>query len=126
LVPDGGLYVLDWVESWSGVNKSRIYKVHCSPDADIAKQAEVKKLLAEGMVARPDAELEKLLAHEDQRIRQAAQFQLAEKGAAAVLTNSAQKGPNLLARVHGIWGLGQIAGQTTRGARHGGFTPGRW
>jgi quinoprotein glucose dehydrogenase len=108
--PDGGLYVLDWVESWSGVNKSRIYKF-TAPDADAAQQAEVKKLLAEGMKARPDAELEKLLAHDDQRIRQAAQFQLAEKGAVAVLTNSAQKGPNLLARLHGIWGLGQIGGK---------------
>ncbi len=108
--PDGGLYVLDWVESWSGVNKGRIFKF-TSPDADAVKQAEVKKLLAEGMVARPDAELEKLLGHDDARIRQAAQFQLAQKGAAAPLTSAAQHGANTLARIHGVWGLGQIAGK---------------
>ena len=71
---DGSLYVLDWVESWSGVDKGRIFKF-TAPDADSAKQAEVKKLLAEGMVARPAPELEKLLAHDDQRVRQAVQFQ---------------------------------------------------
>jgi quinoprotein glucose dehydrogenase len=106
--PDGSLYVLDWVESWSGVNKGRIYKF-TAPDADAAKQAEVKKLLSEGMGGRSDAQLETLLGHEDQRVRQAAQFALASKGAAGPLVNSAQKGANLLARIHGIWGLGQIA-----------------
>ncbi len=104
---DGGLYVLDWVESWTGVNKGRIFKF-TSPDADAGKQAEVKKLLSDGFAKLADAELEKLLAHEDQRIRQGAQFQLATKGAAAVLTNAAQKGANTLARIHGVWGLGQL------------------
>ena len=108
--PDGSLYVLDWVESWSGINKGRIFKL-TSPEADAAKQAEVKKMLGEGMAARPDAELEKLLAHEDQRIRQAAQFQLASKGAMAPLVNAATKGQGTLARIHGVWGLGQLAGK---------------
>jgi quinoprotein glucose dehydrogenase len=108
--PDGGLYVLDWVEGWSGVNKGRIFKL-TSPEADAVKQAEVKKLLAEGMTAQPDDALEKLLAHEDARIRQAAQFQLAGKSAVGVLTNAATKGPGTLARIHGVWGLGQLAGK---------------
>lgn len=106
--PDGGLYVLDWVESWSGVNKGRIYKF-TAPGADAAKQAEVKKLLAEGMATRPDAELANLLGHDDQRVRQAAQFQLATKAAVGPLTTAAQKGGSVLARVHGVWGLGQVA-----------------
>jgi quinoprotein glucose dehydrogenase len=64
---DGALYVLDWVESWSGVDKGRIFKF-TAPDADTAKQAEVKKLLAEGMIARSATELENLLANDDQRV----------------------------------------------------------
>ena len=108
--PDGALYVLDWVEGWSGVNKGRIFKL-TSPEADAGKQAEVKKLLAEGMTARPDGDVEKLLGHEDQRIRQAAQFHLAGKNAVAPLTNAATKGQGTLARIHGVWGLGQIAGK---------------
>jgi quinoprotein glucose dehydrogenase len=108
--PDGSLYVLDWVEGWSGVNKGRIFKV-TSPEADAGKQADVKKLLAEGMSARSDADLEKLLGHDDQRIRQAAQFELAGKGAAGPLVNAATKAQGTLARIHGVWGLGQIAGK---------------
>jgi quinoprotein glucose dehydrogenase len=108
--PDGGLYVLDWVESWSGVDKGRIFKI-TDPNADKAKQAEVKKLLAEGVAARSAEELEKLLAHDDQRVRQAAQFQLAAKGDDATLTHAAQSGPGTLARVHAVWGLGQVAQQ---------------
>ena len=105
---DGSLYVLDRVESWSGVDKGRIFKF-TAPDADTAKQAEVQRLLAEGMVARPAAELEKLLAHDDQRVRQGAQFQLATKGDADTLARAAKSGPATLARVHGVWGLGQLA-----------------
>jgi quinoprotein glucose dehydrogenase len=105
---DGSLYVLDWVEGWSGVDKGRIFKF-TDPAADKAKQAEVKKLLAEGMVARPAAELEALLAHDDMRIRQGAQFQLATKGDAGTFTHAAKSGPSTLARVHGVWGLGQLA-----------------
>ena len=110
--PDGALYVLDWVEGWSGVNKGRIFKL-TSPEADVAKQSEVKKLLAEGMTARPDAELEKLLGHEDQRVRQAAQFQLVGKSAVGPLTNAATKGQGTLARIHGVWGLGQLGAMPT-------------
>jgi len=105
---DGALYVLDWVEGWSGVDKGRIFKFTAS-DADKTKQAEVKKLLAEGMVARPASELEALLAHDDQRIRQAAQFQLAMKGDAETFTHAAKSGLSTLARVHSVWGLGQLA-----------------
>jgi len=108
--PDGGLYVLDWVESWSGVNKGRIFKFTAN-DADAAKQAEVKKLIGDGMGGRNDAELGQLLGHADQRVRQAAQFELANRGAIAVLTEAAQKGGNTLARVHGVWGLGQLGGK---------------
>jgi quinoprotein glucose dehydrogenase len=105
---DGALYVLDWVEGWSGVDKGRIFKF-TDPAADTAKQAEVKKLLAEGMAARPAPELEKLLAHDDQRVRQAAQFQLATKGDAETFTRVAKSGSSTLTRVHGVWGLGQLA-----------------
>lgn len=111
---DGGLYVLDWVESWGGVGKGRIYKF-TDPAANTELQAQTKKLISEGMTKRPPAELGSLLAHPDQRVRQAAQFELATRGAASipVLTQAAQHGANTLARIHGIWGLGQLAGTPT-------------
>ncbi|MGV3533553.1 MAG: HEAT repeat domain-containing protein, partial [Chthoniobacteraceae bacterium] len=107
---DGSLYVLDWVESWGGVGKGRIYKF-TDPGADAKLQEETKRLIEEGMKQRPEAELEGLLAHADMRVRMAAQFQLAERGEKGVpaLTKAAQSGPNRLARLHGLWGLGQVA-----------------
>ncbi len=109
---DGSLYVLDWVSSWGGVGKGRIYKFS-DPNADRALQKETEKLISEGMTKRPETELAKLLAHADQRVRQAAQFELAKRGGASanVLAKVAAetKSANPLARLHGIWGLGQLA-----------------
>lgn len=109
---DGSLYVLDWVSSWGGVGKGRIYKFS-DPAADRALQKETEKLISEGMAKRPEAELAKLLGQADQRVRQAAQFELAGRGAASakVFAKVAadRKVANPLARLHAIWGLGQLA-----------------
>lgn len=110
---DGSLYVLDWVSSWGGVGKGRIYK-YSDPAADRALQKETETLIAEGNKARPEAELAKLLKHADQRVRQAAQFALVDQHvetAANVFTKVATeaKSTNPLARLHAIWGLGQLA-----------------
>jgi quinoprotein glucose dehydrogenase len=108
--PDGGLYVLDWVESWSGSGKGRIYKF-IAKEADVNLQRETQKILSEGMANRADEEMLNLLGHPDQRVRLEAQFTLAAKGHAVApgLAKIAQGGPNQLARLHAIWGLGQIA-----------------
>lgn len=44
-------------------------------------------------------------------MRQEAQFALAAKGVESIagLTTAAKSNPSLLARLHAIWGLGQIA-----------------
>jgi quinoprotein glucose dehydrogenase len=107
---DGGLYVLDWVASWGGVGKGRIYKF-TDEKADVALQKQTKQLIFEGMEKRPVAELASLLGHPDMRVRQAAQFELATRGEAKALTQAATatKAANPLSRLHGIWGLGQIA-----------------
>ena len=115
--PDGSLYVLDWVESWGGVDKGRIYKF-TADGADTTLQGQTKKLIEEGMSQRPEEELTQLLGHADQRIRQAAQFALVEKGvnSAAALAKVAQSGPNTLARLHAIWALGQLAQKNVNAA----------
>ncbi len=122
---DGGLYVLDWVFGWEKTGKGRIYRLHDPAVDQSALVLETKKLLADGMAGRPDAELVKLLGHTDQRVRLAAQFALAEKGVPAIplLTRVAAGAPGkasvqadadstrhaFLSRLHAIWGLGQIA-----------------
>jgi quinoprotein glucose dehydrogenase len=113
---DGKLYVLDWVESWGGVNKGRIYKF-TDPAGNSTLQAETKKLIEEGMEKKTPPELGGLLGHPDQRVRQAAQFELVRRvqpfapgnESLAVLGKMARAGQVQLARIHAIWGLGQLA-----------------
>jgi quinoprotein glucose dehydrogenase len=105
--PDGSFYVSDWVEGWGLTGKGRIYRF--ADPAHQASAAEVKKLLAEGFDQRSAPELAKLLAHPDMRVRQEAQFALVEKKEAlAVLNEVATTTSNRLARLHAIWGLGQL------------------
>jgi quinoprotein glucose dehydrogenase len=109
--PDGALYLTDWVDGWNGEGKGRIYRFH-SPDAansEIVKQ--VQKLLAEGFAQRPVDELVGLLSHADRRVRQEAQFALVKQRAAQPLSDVAAKSPHQLARIHAIWGLGQLEKQ---------------
>ena len=107
--PDGALYLTDWVNGWNGEGKGRIYRFQ-SPDAassEIVKQ--VQKLLAEGFAQRPIDELVGYLSHADRRVRQEAQFALVNKNASTPLSRVAREGESQLARVHAIWGLGQLA-----------------
>src|SRR5262249_44679692 len=77
---DGGLYFSDWVDGWGRPRKGRIYKVTDPEGIKNPAVAEVKKLFAEGFEQRSAEELAKLLGHADQRVRQEAQFTLAERG----------------------------------------------
>ena len=108
--PDGAFYLSDWVDGWGLTGKGRIYRF---ADAEAAKKpilSEVKKLLAEGFESRSTAECVKLLGHADLRIRQEAQFTLAERGPSSIapLAKAAKEEKNQLARLHAIWGLGQL------------------
>ncbi|MDB6068720.1 MAG: hypothetical protein JWR26_4928 [Pedosphaera sp.] len=121
--PDGQMYVADWVQGWPQSGLGRIYRFY-NPELVKSKLVlETKALIAEGMTQRPLAELTTLLGHADQRVRQEAQFEivdrtLAAKSAregrkyAAALVQVAMKGPEPLARLHAIWGLGQLGRAT--------------
>jgi quinoprotein glucose dehydrogenase len=108
--PDGGLYVLDWVEGWQGPGKGRIYKF-TAKDADRDAQKATQEIIASDFTKKSIDDLVALLAHADQRVRQAAQFELVERGQDAVVpfAKVAQSSVNQLARLHAIWGLGQLA-----------------
>jgi quinoprotein glucose dehydrogenase len=115
--PDGGLYFSDWVEGWSKPGKGRIYRL-TDPElyqSDLVRQT--KKLIADGFEKRSPAELAKLLAHPHQTVRQEAQFALVDlaraknRRALNLLTQTARAHQNQLARVHAIWGLGELSAQ---------------
>ena len=110
---DGAMYFTDWHHDWPKSARGRIYRmVHPEAIKDPAV-AQVKKLFAEGFDQRSDKELASLLPHKDKRVRQEAQFALVAKGPSSIplLAEAAQKSPNQLARLHGIWGLGQLSKQ---------------
>jgi quinoprotein glucose dehydrogenase len=109
--PDGKLYVSDFVNlDWSGKSLGgRVYAVFDEQKQKSADATETKELFAAGFAQRKPAELAKLLVHPEMRVRQRAQFALAEKGAADTLAAVAAKDAEPLARLHAIWGLGQIA-----------------
>ncbi len=109
---DSALYISDWVEGWDKPGKGRLFKVTAAGQENDPQVAEVKRLLSEGMQQRDPKQLFALLGHADSRIRQEAQFALAERGESIApdLVAMAQRGTEgLLARIHAIWALGQIA-----------------
>ncbi len=111
--PDGCFYLTDWVNGWNQTGKGRIYRVFDPETRNSPLVLETKKLIAEGFDQRPTDELAKLLAHADQRVRQEAQFSLAAKGAGSIKTFAGVlSGTHPIARLHAIWGLGQIARTT--------------
>ena len=117
---DGGAYVSDWVAGWGMTGKGRIYRVY---DPAIAKSQPVldtKRIMAEGFEKRSEGHLEKLIEHPDMRVRQEAQFELAARGKDSIelFARTALRSENRLARLHAIWGLGQIARSERGPLRH--------
>ncbi len=114
---DSGVYVLDWVNGWNKTGKGRIYRVVDSAAQDRAAAAETQKLIEQGLDDRNLEELATLLAHTDQRVRLEAQFALVDRGAVEVLQQVFAEGNDQLARLHALWGLGQIAAHEGEAAK---------
>ena len=106
---DGSLYLLDWVNGWGMTGKGRIFAASMESNASDPELVRTKKLIEEGMEKRPVTELASLLGHADMRVRQEAQFEIAARGDLNVLENAAKSARPAMARIHAIWGLGQIA-----------------
>jgi quinoprotein glucose dehydrogenase len=102
------MYVADWVGMWDKIDKGRIWKVADPERLKDPRVLEVKKLIAEGMKERPVPELTALMAHADQRIRQAAQFELAARKESGALSKLLDPLIPQMGRIHAIWGLGQL------------------
>ncbi len=109
--PDGAVWFSDWHEGWPKSNKGRIYRAYFPEALADPVVKETAKLLAEGMEKRPEKELLGLLAHRDMRVRQEAQFELAARGpkSFAGLKKVAFEPKSQFARIHAIWGIGQLA-----------------
>ncbi len=109
--PDGALYMVDWVDGWNISNVGRVWKMDVPAAEAHPLRAETKQLLAASFAKKDIAALSELLKHADMRVRQKAQFELAKRGnnGLAAFVKMTESTANQLARVHAIWGIGQLA-----------------
>jgi len=114
--PDGALYLADWINGWEPKERGRIWKVDVPAAAANPLRGEVKTLIAADFKTKTPAELSALLRHADMRVRTKAQFELVDRGASAELLAATKQTDHQLARIHGIWGIAQLARKDSRQA----------
>lgn len=112
--PDGKLYMSDYnYGGWLNQDVGNIYSMEVPGEIEKKDVADNEVILLSDLSKLSIAELSKLLGREHQQVRLKCQFELAKRGAAGVgaFTRAAVNGGNsTFTRIHGVWGLGQMAG----------------
>lgn len=109
--PDGALYMSDWIEGWGRNGEGRIWKLDTPSTAGNEQRRDTRERLAENFDQHTPAQLLELLSHADMRVRMKAQFELVERKAVEQLQAAIAQRDHQLTRIHGIWGIGQLARQ---------------
>ena len=114
--PDGALYFGDWINGWNTKDEGRIWKLDmgAAAGAEMELRSKVQELLALDFSGNDIQSIKELLGHQDQRLRQKAQFHFVDMGKAGleVLTDVANSpDANQLARIHALWGISQLVRQ---------------
>lgn len=109
--PDGALYFGDWINGWDTKDQGYIWKIDVPNGAASAIRQQTKTLIQADFKTKELTELGELLKHQDMRIRQKAQFELVTRGKDGyqTLLATAQQTEHQLARVHALWGMGQVS-----------------
>jgi quinoprotein glucose dehydrogenase len=111
--PDGALYIADWITGWGTKDYGRVWKLDVNDDSnDLSVERELtKKYIQQDYTKIPSNQLAELIGYKDMRVRQKAQFELAQRGETGfnLLVQAAKKNQSLYGRIHGIWGIGQMA-----------------
>ena len=111
--PDGALYVADWINGWDAKNYGRVWKLDVTKEKNDLEtvRLETKRLMQLDYSKQTPEMLYTSLFYADKRIRQKAQFELVNRGkkGSDVLIKAINQTANQLARIHGIWGIGQLA-----------------
>ena len=107
--PDGSLYVANWDGKWQPNKLGSIWMVDNPSIRKSKLRKQVTKLLHNQFSNHSNLFLISLLSHQDQRIRLEAQFELARRDRfEEMLTTATSTDANKLARVHAMWGMGQL------------------
>jgi quinoprotein glucose dehydrogenase len=109
--PDGSLMVADWINGWGTKNYGRVWKLDDQQGAASELRKETQRLLSLDVKKLSEADLESQLYHEDLRVRQQAQFELAKRGdkGARVFEKVIAQREHQLARINAIVGTTQLA-----------------
>ncbi|MDA1015049.1 MAG: PQQ-dependent sugar dehydrogenase [Planctomycetota bacterium] len=109
---DGKMYFTDFVGlNWNGGSQGgRVYTIVKPATLQDATVQDVKRLFASGYGKLDTDRLLELLDHEDMRVRQRSQYELAKRDASAGLARKLHDVKNTrFGRLHALWALGQIA-----------------
>ena len=109
---DGKLYVADYVSTANAKEGQTKGAVYVLKEPKFMKEESVisaDKLLKKGFRASANEDLYKNLFHNDMRVRLYSQFELARRKNIDLLTRALSQNDNELARLHGLWGLGQLS-----------------
>ncbi|MEY3852171.1 MAG: hypothetical protein RI910_1151, partial [Verrucomicrobiota bacterium] len=105
----GRLVVSDFITGWQSHDAGRLVTLEANKMMKPEVVADVATLIKGGFTTQSSAELAKLLAHGDQRVRLRAQIELTRRPDAADRFEAATKSAHRLERLHGVWGLGILA-----------------
>jgi putative membrane-bound dehydrogenase-like protein len=108
--PDGALYLADWLNGWGTKNAGRVWKLDVTENDLEAERKETQRLMTLNYADQGTDELVNLLQYPDMRIRQKAQFELAERTfwGYRALKKVITEEKNQYARLHAIWALGMM------------------
>lgn len=109
--PDGAMYLADWIDGWGTKDYGRIWKLDVAEKDRSPLRNETQKLLGGNFDALTGEKLLELLHYPDMRVRLQSQYALARKGktSASIFQQAMGQTEHQLGRVHGIWGLAQLA-----------------
>ena len=107
--PDGALYGADWDGGYPLDEKGSVIRMDVAEDLSESRR-EVQTLLASGFAESSMESLVLLLDHADMRVRMGAQFELVSRNLTDQLSAKAlDESAGIFARLHALWGLGQLA-----------------
>ena len=110
---DGALYFGDWINGWNTKDEGLIWKLDVPGEVDSPIRKNTKALLQADFSEEKETRLSEYLKHQDMRVRTKAQFELVKRGETGfkALKARATQNKDQLARIHGLWGMAQLARQ---------------
>ncbi|MCH2161404.1 MAG: HEAT repeat domain-containing protein [Phycisphaerales bacterium] len=105
----GRVLVSEWASGWSASERGFLHAAWDPERSEDSRIEEARTIALQGTADLGLFELADLLSHADMRVRQAAQFELADREAIDTLIDVANYEDDQYARLHAIWGLGQVA-----------------